>query len=99
MKRSDAERAVQAEGKRLKKALGLDLWEIDISIGRCDGSLTLAEINVLDEYGSAAICLDHARHESIDELKRSLRHEFLHILTGSPCAVSGDYRRGQRGRL
>lgn len=71
---------MQRESKRLQKVLGLSDWKIDVSVGRCGGIDHMADIAVLNEYGVAVIVVDHLRHDDLDEMCDSLRHEFLHIL-------------------
>lgn len=71
---------MQEEAARLSKALDLGRWTIDVSIGRCEGQQSVAEIVVLADYGIAAVVLDHLKHDNLDEMRRNLRHEFIHIL-------------------
>jgi len=80
MKKSQMQRLAEKEIRRLKSALGLHFWDIDLVIGRCETEGAVGENGLLPEYERATITIDHARIENEDELLNVVRHEMIHCL-------------------
>lgn len=80
LSRREADRTLQKELCRLLKALHLSDWKVEGCVGRAGGSDSIAEVGALDEYKVASITVDPERHDSLEEVAESVRHEVFHLL-------------------
>lgn len=80
LSRKDASKVVEKEICHLLKALHLQDWKVEGCLGRAGGSDSIAEVGALDEYKVASITVDPERHDSLEEIAESVRHEVFHLL-------------------
>lgn len=80
LSRREASKLVEREILRLLKVLHLEDWRVEGCLGRAGGCDSIAEVGALDEYKVASITVDPERHDSLDEISESVRHEVFHLL-------------------
>ena len=64
----------------LKKLLYLKDWTITLEAGQCYNDAAMGQNEMNYRYEQSFITLDPGRHDSIEEARRTLFHEMVHIL-------------------
>lgn len=94
---SKAKAWIDANGERLRDAMGLRHWVVTFRLERLDGqarfpgATCLGECNTQPDYNRAVITIDHDEIDDEAELERVATHEMLHVVL-SPLNVYRDYR-------
>lgn len=80
MKKDAAKKIVDAHIKQLMWATQTQMWTVNIIYGPCNNSWALAQVQISIDYFLADITINHAKHETEDQVLNSLRHELLHLV-------------------
>lgn len=85
MEAMDVRAIVEQHAPRMKNALGIERWDISITVGRCHDEVK-GQCEADPRYMIATIVIDPEHAEDLDDVVKTLRHEMLHVLV-SPFEI------------